>query len=183
MFGRLIFSGNRFKTIAKLAFVGTVVSAQNHSFYLSKTHSDNTNRSDNAKASTSTAPIAVDAAKTPVMSIDDEEDEDDETWEKNKAGCSFCAQFIASPCKVPFRTWSKCVEKAKRHEGEGVNFVEYCKAQTKALMECVGENEAYFKKANEEEGGMWCAAIVSFCVVCNDKMRTLRLELNIRITA
>ena len=81
------------------------------------------------------------------------EDDDDETWEKRKKQCSFCRQFLDSPCKFQFRQWSRCVDKAKEENRE---FVEACMLYTRALLNCTTDNAEYFEKlkhAEEEAAG------------------------------
>jgi hypothetical protein len=79
--------------------------------------------------------------KKPVEPIMIEDVEDDSEWENSKQSCSFCKGFLQSPCKEPFRKWSKCVDKAKELD---VDFIESCKHYTLALMACTEQNETYF---------------------------------------
>jgi len=86
-----------------------------------------------------------------------EYDESDTAWEKEKMGCSFCKQFIVSPCKQQFKLWSKCVDLAKEKD---LKFTEVCNSYTRALMDCVEQNSEFFsaykdKMENEraEAGG------------------------------
>lgn len=80
----------------------------------------------------------------------------EEEWEIEKSKCSFCRQFIESPCKEVFKKWSKCVDRCKEEEND---FVAICSEQTKGLMQCVEVNSEFFaakaaeieKKAAEEE--------------------------------
>lgn len=88
----------------------------------------------------------------------DENESDDKDWEQEKLKCSFCRSFLQSPCKEPFKRWSKCVDKAKSQEAD---FTQACVHYTRALMACTEENEAYFhalhrdmqekEKENEEK--------------------------------
>lgn len=78
-----------------------------------------------------------------------EEEGDDEEWEKTHMDCSFCAGFVASPCKDAFKTWSKCIDKARAVKG--VDYVEGCKEYTSALMECMRDNEEWFNKEVERQ--------------------------------
>jgi hypothetical protein len=76
----------------------------------------------------------------------------DEEYLQNKAnGCSFCKQFIYSPCKIPFINWLHCIDKAK---AEDRDYVESCKNVTRSLHSCVFENQEFFeneiKKNNDE---------------------------------
>lgn len=72
------------------------------------------------------------------ISIDDD---DDSAWEAEKQSCSFCRQFLQSPCKLPFKNWSKCVDKAKV---DNTDFVTECSQYTSALMTCTSDNAEYF---------------------------------------
>ena len=82
------------------------------------------------------------------LEIDDNDDEDDSEWMAEKEKCSFCKQFILSPCKVPFRKWSKCVDKAKE---ENLDFVAACFKYTGALIECTTNNEDYFTSMSDDD--------------------------------
>lgn len=90
--------------------------------------------------------------KTPVVSTTaaitiDDDDKEDEAWELEKESCSFCRQFLKSPCKLQFRRWSKCVDKAKELD---VEFVKACAMYTEGLLQCTSDNEAYFIKLQEQ---------------------------------
>lgn len=74
-------------------------------------------------------------------------DDDDEAWEAEKQKCSFCRMFLASPCKLEFKRWSKCVDGAKARDED---FVSACSQFTKALMECASENDQYFAAIREQ---------------------------------
>jgi hypothetical protein len=84
---------------------------------------------------------------TPLI-IDDTEG-DHEAWNIEKEKCSFCKQFLLSPCKLQFTRWSKCVDKAKETE---LNYVKVCSQYTEALMGCTSENQEYFMKLRDENG-------------------------------
>ena len=78
-------------------------------------------------------------------------DEVDE-WEVEKEKCSFCRAFLKSPCKLPFKNWSICVDKAKAEEAD---FVKVCSEYTGALLECTSSHSEFFTdldKNDEEEG-------------------------------
>ena len=78
-------------------------------------------------------------------------DEVDE-WEVEKEKCSFCRAFLKSPCKLPFKNWSICVDKAKAEEAD---FVKVCSEYTGALLECTSTHSEFFTdldKNDEEEG-------------------------------
>ena len=77
-------------------------------------------------------------------------DEEDE-WEIEKEKCSFCRAFLKSPCKLPFKNWSICVDKAK---AEDADFVKVCSEYTSVLLECTSTNSEFFtdlEKNDEEE--------------------------------
>lgn len=77
-------------------------------------------------------------------------DEDDGgKWEEEKKHCSFCRSFINSPCKEPFKKWSKCVDKAK--EMENVDFIEACSTYTRGLMKCTEVHEEFFRAMHEQQ--------------------------------
>ena len=65
---------------------------------------------------------------------------------ERKEKCSFCKQFLQSPCKIPFRKWSKCVDKAKE---ENLEFIGACFQYTGALIECTNENHDYFARMSD----------------------------------
>jgi transcription elongation factor Elf1 len=84
------------------------------------------------------------AAKDEVAEIVINDDaEADKAWESEKESCSFCNQFLQSPCKNEFRRWSKCVDKAKDMD---VDFVKACTRYTNFLMDCTSENVDFFEK-------------------------------------
>lgn len=76
-----------------------------------------------------------------------EYDESDAAWEEDKLKCSFCRQFIESPCKQPFKLWSKCVDIAKEQNRD---FIDVCKDYTRALMDCTQENSEFFASYKEK---------------------------------
>jgi hypothetical protein len=80
------------------------------------------------------------ATKTTTTTTTTNED-DDAAWEAEKQSCSFCRQFLQSPCKDPFKKWSKCVDKAKV---DNTDFVTECSQYTSALMTCTSDNAEYF---------------------------------------
>jgi hypothetical protein len=59
--------------------------------------------------------------------IDDDTEVDDEAWNKKQEECSFCKSFLQSPCRDPFKKWSKCVEKSKELD---IEFVKACRIYT-----------------------------------------------------
>lgn len=71
----------------------------------------------------------------------------DKAWESEKESCSFCNQFLRSPCKNDFRRWSQCVDKAKELD---VDFIKACMKYTNLLMECTSENVEFFEKWKTE---------------------------------
>jgi hypothetical protein len=74
--------------------------------------------------------------------------EEDAHWEAEKLNCSFCKQFLLSPCKEEFKLWSKCVDKAKSRE---LDYISACSPFTRALMRCTSDNADYFQKSMGEE--------------------------------
>ena len=84
--------------------------------------------------------------KQGAIEIVDDDDEDDAEWMAEKEKCSFCKQFLQSPCKIPFRKWSKCVDKAKE---EDLEFVAACFQYTGALIECTTDNQEYFARMSD----------------------------------
>jgi hypothetical protein len=96
---------------------------------------------DQVEKEKASAPEGKVDAKKPVEPIMIEDVEDDSEWENSKQSCSFCKGFLQSPCKEPFRKWSKCVDKAKELDAD---FIESCKHYTLALMACTEQNETYF---------------------------------------
>ena len=89
---------------------------------------------------------SVSETKQAHIVVDDEDDEDDAEWMAEKEKCSFCKQFLQSPCKIPFRKWSKCVDKAKE---ENLEFVAACFQYTGALIECTNDNQDYFTRMSD----------------------------------
>ena len=87
------------------------------------------------------------AAAVPQLVIEDDDAKDAE-WDVEKEKCSFCRQFLQSPCKAPFRRWSKCVDLAKEKD---LDFVKACKDYTNALMDCTSENSSYFEELNKSD--------------------------------
>jgi hypothetical protein len=83
-----------------------------------------------------------------VVDVVNSEEEDE--WEKQKKHCSFCRHFIDSPCKLPFKKWSICVENAKNDEKD---FVSLCSQATSELVECTSNYPEYFREAEEKSGG------------------------------
>lgn len=76
-----------------------------------------------------------------------QKEEEIDEWEKEKQKCSFCKFFLGSPCRVQFRDWSKCVDKAKAADE---NFVEICQNYSDALFACTDQNKSYFDTPSEE---------------------------------
>lgn len=70
-------------------------------------------------------------------------------WDIEKEKCSFCKAFLKSPCRLPFKRWSLCVDKAKE---EDKDFVQACSDHTNALLECTSEHSSFFQVLQEEEG-------------------------------
>ena len=85
---------------------------------------------------------AAPSTESSVPTVDGEADE----WEIEKEKCSFCKTFLKSPCKVPFKNWSMCVDKAKEEE---VDFVSKCSEFTNALLECTSQNSEHFAELNK----------------------------------
>ena len=71
------------------------------------------------------------AAEEVLPIVVDDDDSKDAEWEIEKEKCSFCKQFLQSPCKHEFRRWSKCVDLAKEKD---IDFVKACSVYTNALM-------------------------------------------------
>jgi hypothetical protein len=71
------------------------------------------------------------------IEIEDHDDEDDTAWVAKSQHCIFCRTFIASPCKIPFRKWDKCIAKAK---AENLDMRDACINYTNGLMACEREN-------------------------------------------
>lgn len=95
------------------------------------------------EASSDSKPVV--ASKTDI--IESSVEQDDEAWEAEKQKCSFCRMFLASPCRLEFKGWSKCVDAAKSRDED---FVSVCSQFTKALMECSSENDQYFAALREQ---------------------------------
>ena len=57
----------------------------------------------------------ISTEKIPTEVKEDDENSVDE-WEIEKEKCELCKFFLRSPCKLPFKNWSKCMEKAKLGE-------------------------------------------------------------------
>lgn len=74
--------------------------------------------------------------------------EEDAKWVAKEAECSFCRQFLNSPCKEEFKRWSKCVDLAKQRQGD---YVGSCVAYTRALMGCTSENSEHFMHTGPAE--------------------------------
>mmetsp|Transcript_5746 Transcript_5746/g.6269 ORF Transcript_5746/g.6269 Transcript_5746/m.6269 type:complete len:137 (-) Transcript_5746:71-481(-) len=74
-------------------------------------------------------------------------EEEDKKWEEEKQHCSFCRSFLQSPCKEPFKKWSRCVDRAKDKD---VDFIEACQTYTRALMNCTKEHEEYFSALRKQ---------------------------------
>ncbi len=79
-------------------------------------------------------------------SVDNSGPEEDAAWDAKKSTCSFCQFFMESPCAVPFRKWSRCVDLAKE---DGLNYVTTCAIFTNALMACTESNAKYFEALRE----------------------------------
>lgn len=80
----------------------------------------------------------------------DTEVNNDDHWHKKATECSFCRQFLLSPCKYPFKRWSKCVDLAKEQE---LDFTMACQDYSAALFTCMEEEREYFEltRAKEQE--------------------------------
>ena len=85
-------------------------------------------RCSGASSSSETSSTAAEVTLTIVVNDDDTKDAE---WEIEKEKCSFCKQFLQSPCKHEFRRWSKCVDMAKEKD---IDFVKACSVYTNALM-------------------------------------------------
>ncbi len=72
----------------------------------------------------------------------------DAYWEDRRSHCGFCRHFLDSPCKVPFKAWSICVERAKESEKD---FVEQCSSATADLVDCTSKYPDYFREVAEKE--------------------------------
>ena len=95
-------------------------------------------------------------AITKVFDLDEIPYEDDPTWDVEKEKCSFCKQFLASPCKKQFKLWSICVDKAKE---SNMDYISACTLFTGQLLDCTSENSDYFaplaqpdEKSGEDDG-------------------------------
>jgi hypothetical protein len=109
--------------------------------------------SKNSKWILSTSAIPEVKINTVDRDLIDSEVDNEEYWLKKATECSFCRQFLASPCKAPFKHWSKCVDLAKER---GLEFTEVCKDYSAALFSCMEEEREYFEliraKEREERG-------------------------------
>jgi len=85
---------------------------------------------------------AAASTESSVPTVDSDADE----WEIEKEKCSFCKTFLKSPCKVPFKNWSICVDKAKEEE---VDFVSKCSEFTNALLEGTSLHSEHFAELNK----------------------------------
>ena len=111
----------------------------------------------------------------PLVPEEDENEEEKQYW-KNKRHCSFCTIFLDSPCRQQFKHGSMCVDRCRAddsmneksgetgsgddkvdggdEEGEaGCDFASHCQESTMALFTCQAANEEYFEpfmKAEEE---------------------------------
>jgi len=94
----------------------------------------------NSSKANENAQTTINVTTTDNNNVDDNDD-DDSAWEAEKQSCSFCRQFLQSPCKLPFKNWSKCVDKAKV---DNTDFVTECSQYTSALMTCTSDNAEYF---------------------------------------
>ena len=95
-------------------------------------------------------PEAAALASQPAPATEDPEaaaDAEDD-WEAEKEKCSFCKAFLKSPCKLPFKSWSICVDKAKEEEQD---FVTVCSAFTSALLECTSTHNEFFAELNKND--------------------------------
>jgi hypothetical protein len=102
--------------------------------------------------------------------IDDDTEVDDEAWNKKQEECSFCKSFLQSPCRDPFKKWSKCVEKSKELD---IEFVKACRIYTDSLLQCSSENADYFGKLeaaldkeedDKAETGMYMYIYIYLCM-------------------
>jgi hypothetical protein len=90
----------------------------------------------------SSAPPADDKVDVQIIVTDEECLTNDAEWMAEKEKCAFCKMFIFSPCKMHFKKWSLCVDKAKEQD---LDFAAVCSSYTKALMHCTSENTEYFQ--------------------------------------
>ena len=68
---------------------------------------------------------------------------DNELYWKDKANnCSFCRQFLESPCNIQFRKWSNCVDQAKSLD---IDYISSCKDYTTSLFECGNDYKDWFE--------------------------------------
>lgn len=63
-------------------------------------------------------------------------------WEKDKQACSFCKFYLNSPCRLQFRDWSRCIERAKLADD---SYVEVCHHFSNALFDCTREYKSFFQ--------------------------------------
>jgi hypothetical protein len=99
-----------------------------------------------APAAPAAPAIVVVSEVAPIIIVDN--DEEDVEWNVEKEKCSFCRQFLQSPCKNQFRRWSKCVDLAKEKD---VDFVKACSGYTNDLMDCTSLNTDYFAELNKND--------------------------------
>lgn len=72
--------------------------------------------------------------------------EEVDDWEVEKEKCSFCKAFLKSPCKLQFKSWSICVDKAKE---DNEDFVSKCSEFTDALLECTSQHSEHFAELHK----------------------------------
>jgi hypothetical protein len=71
----------------------------------------------------------------------------DKVWNKNDhvcdivPGCSLCRFFMASPCRVEFKKWERCMDIAK-HNGEAIEI--HCMDSFLDMADCREKNLHYF---------------------------------------
>ena len=82
-------------------------------------------------AAVGAAAAAAEEEEESITIVVNDDDIKDAEWEIEKEKCSFCKQFLQSPCKHEFRRWSKCVDMAKEKD---IDFVKACSIYTNALM-------------------------------------------------
>jgi hypothetical protein len=96
----------------------------------------------NGEGKASSAPSAGDKTDVQIIITDEDCLANDAEWMAEKEKCAFCKMFIFSPCKMHFKKWSLCVDKAKEQD---LDFAAVCSTYTKALMHCTSENTEYFQ--------------------------------------
>ena len=75
---------------------------------------------------------------TKIIVEDGGEAEDDSAWVADMEGSPLCAYFNKSPCKIQFRQWIKCADKATVALGHNLNDMSIaCDDYSKALEKCV----------------------------------------------